>query len=515
VIDYSTIGTPEQRSLVRRIVGGVIRKVPPWVLPDDVRQAAFMGLWDALRRNPDTGGAGYEWYLRMRIRGSILDELRAQDWLPRRHRGDAPTTGMSVHRFDEISPQFLEQLADAGKSPEALVIERRETAEALRAPLSSKERTIVELVFLAARTQKFEDVATLLGCSEPRVSQLYHRALVTMRAQLTGETTLPVKFEWGMPRDARKTIEETHANRKHRRPHRTARDPQGGYSSERSDARPIRASRLGAAVPASHHRPGPGQGGRALVGASPRAVDPCRARVAGRARAATARALPDRSVAPMSPAVVSPKAAPAPSTLPESGIDLFREVARYRSWLVEQALLRTLGNRAQAAKLLGLNRTTLVEMLKREARAEDAGSAVGAPATDAGELRARMDELIAEAYERTGNASEAARILGIARTTLTRRTSSAPPRPSQSEAESESETEPTLPPPPRTPRDIGSEPPSSVRALDGVERISRATIAALKAEGLTTSEIARRLCVNRFLIEKGLRTPAPLAKCRK
>jgi hypothetical protein len=62
-----------------------------------------------------------------------------------------------------------------------------------------------------------------------------------------------------------------------------------------------------------------------------------------------------------------------PSTLPDEGIDLAAELERYRDWMIEQALTRTLGNRQQAANLLGLNRTTLVEMLKRSgasARAE-------------------------------------------------------------------------------------------------------------------------------------------------
>lgn len=54
-----------------------------------------------------------------------------------------------------------------------------------------------------------------------------------------------------------------------------------------------------------------------------------------------------------------------PSVLPEEGVQLDAELLRYRDWMIAQALLRTDGNRAQAAKLLGLNRTTLVEILKR------------------------------------------------------------------------------------------------------------------------------------------------------
>jgi len=71
--------------------------------------------------------------------------------------------------------------------------------------------------------------------------------------------------------------------------------------------------------------------------------------------------------------VTAAEMAPVPSTLPDEGINLTAELERYRDWMIEQALTRTLGNKQQAAKLLGLNRTTLVEMLKRgraSARAE-------------------------------------------------------------------------------------------------------------------------------------------------
>ena len=71
-----------------------------------------------------------------------------------------------------------------------------------------------------------------------------------------------------------------------------------------------------------------------------------------------------------------------PSVLPEDGLDLIAELARYQQWMVDQAMARTLGNRAQAAKLLGLNRTTLVEMLRRmSASARARGPAMKQPET--------------------------------------------------------------------------------------------------------------------------------------
>lgn len=52
--------------------------------------------------------------------------------------------------------------------------------------------------------------------------------------------------------------------------------------------------------------------------------------------------------------------------LPETGIDLRNAVESFENGLIRQALERTRWNKNQAARLLGLNRTTLVEMLKRK-----------------------------------------------------------------------------------------------------------------------------------------------------
>ena len=52
--------------------------------------------------------------------------------------------------------------------------------------------------------------------------------------------------------------------------------------------------------------------------------------------------------------------------LPDAGIDLRTAVEEYESNLIRQALARTHGNKNRAAQLLQINRTTLVEMVKRK-----------------------------------------------------------------------------------------------------------------------------------------------------
>ncbi len=59
--------------------------------------------------------------------------------------------------------------------------------------------------------------------------------------------------------------------------------------------------------------------------------------------------------------------------LPDAGLDLRRAVETFENDLIRQALERTSWNKNQAARLLGLNRTTLVEMIKRKRLASATG----------------------------------------------------------------------------------------------------------------------------------------------
>lgn len=54
-----------------------------------------------------------------------------------------------------------------------------------------------------------------------------------------------------------------------------------------------------------------------------------------------------------------------PRVLPDLGVDMSSAVTSYQNHLIRQALTRTAGNKNRAARLLGLNRTTLVEIIRR------------------------------------------------------------------------------------------------------------------------------------------------------
>jgi RNA polymerase sigma factor for flagellar operon FliA len=182
--------------LVRQIVGGFQRKLPRNVLRDDLMAAGMTGLWDALRKHGHEGSDNFEWYVRVRIRGAILDELRAQDWLPRRARAqaaegaknDAPSAGGApvVLRFDEVSESEQARCLCAG---EASNTEKTVEANFTRArlvnamqQLPERERRIVSMHYF--RGLKFKDLGQMLGVSEPRVSQLHSRAMGRLRTIL-------------------------------------------------------------------------------------------------------------------------------------------------------------------------------------------------------------------------------------------------------------------------------------------------------------------------------------------
>jgi RNA polymerase sigma factor for flagellar operon FliA len=73
----------EHAPLVKRLAYQLKARLPPSVEVDDLIQAGMIGLLDAVNRYEDNHGAQFETYAIQRIRGSMLDELRSSDWLPR------------------------------------------------------------------------------------------------------------------------------------------------------------------------------------------------------------------------------------------------------------------------------------------------------------------------------------------------------------------------------------------------------------------------------------------------
>jgi RNA polymerase sigma factor for flagellar operon FliA len=179
--------------LVRQIVARFLRRLPPNVLRDDLIYAGTYGLIDSLRKNGSDRGQTFEWYARVRIRGAILDELRAQDWLTRRARsriaaraedGRMPLT--SIVSMDDLSEASRNGLCDdSTPSPLEAAEESAERAALAQAmdQLLARERLILTLHYFQG--VQLKSIAAQLGVSEPRVSQLHSRAMAKLRATLS------------------------------------------------------------------------------------------------------------------------------------------------------------------------------------------------------------------------------------------------------------------------------------------------------------------------------------------
>jgi RNA polymerase sigma factor FliA len=181
--------------LVRQIAGSFQRRLPPNVLRDDLIAAGMSGLWDAIRKHGDEQTGNFDWYVRVRIRGAILDELRAQDWLPRRARAAAAeaaknTSGVAVGvpvvlRFEDVSDSEQARCLIAGETLSDRALEQRAVHESLARAverLPERERHIVSLHYF--KGVKFKELGRMLGVSEPRISQLHSRAMGRLRVLL-------------------------------------------------------------------------------------------------------------------------------------------------------------------------------------------------------------------------------------------------------------------------------------------------------------------------------------------
>jgi len=86
--------------LVRRLAHQMIAKLPANVELDDLIQVGMIGLSDALSRFDAAQGVQFETFATQRIRGAMLDELRANDWLPRSARKSQRDIENAIHHLE-------------------------------------------------------------------------------------------------------------------------------------------------------------------------------------------------------------------------------------------------------------------------------------------------------------------------------------------------------------------------------------------------------------------------------
>ena len=85
--------------LVKRIAYHLLARLPASVLVDDLIQSGMIGLLEAANNFDSTKGASFETFAGIRIRGSMLDEMRRGDWTPR-----------SVHKNSRMISEAINKL---------------------------------------------------------------------------------------------------------------------------------------------------------------------------------------------------------------------------------------------------------------------------------------------------------------------------------------------------------------------------------------------------------------------
>jgi RNA polymerase sigma factor FliA len=91
----------QHATMVKKMAYQLKAKLPASVELDDLIQAGMMGLLDAINRYEDTHGAQFETYASQRIRGSMLDELRSADWLPRGVRKNMRDIETAINQLEQ------------------------------------------------------------------------------------------------------------------------------------------------------------------------------------------------------------------------------------------------------------------------------------------------------------------------------------------------------------------------------------------------------------------------------
>ena len=101
--------------LVRSIAGRVGTGLPAHVELADLEQSGVFGLIDAIERYQPDLGPRFETYAVPRIRGAIIDELRAQDWVPRAVRGRARELERAQERLEGERQRAVSEVELAGE----------------------------------------------------------------------------------------------------------------------------------------------------------------------------------------------------------------------------------------------------------------------------------------------------------------------------------------------------------------------------------------------------------------
>ncbi|MEX0991380.1 MAG: RNA polymerase sigma factor WhiG [Actinomycetota bacterium] len=234
-------GDPEAREqlilhyapLVKYVASRVATGLPSTIEQGDLASYGMFGLIDALEKFDMERQIKFETYAIPRIKGAILDELRAMDWVPRSVRFKArevekayaeieatekraPTElevatklGVSRGELHEVINQIsfvsvmaldealsvgtdrgeqvslIDTLADSAQPDPAMGVEDEETRGMLAGAindLSEREKVVLTLYYFEGLT--LAEIGEILGVTESRVCQIHTKAVGQLRVHL-------------------------------------------------------------------------------------------------------------------------------------------------------------------------------------------------------------------------------------------------------------------------------------------------------------------------------------------
>ncbi len=214
--------------LVKYTADRIWAKLPDKIELDDLVQAGIFGLMDAIDAFDPSRGVKFETYCSPRVRGSILDELRSMDWVPRlvrsrAHQLDLATQTLRVElgrmpseeelaeelQLDDVEFSRLKRDANAvglislnnkfsdsdeNNEREVDIIEDRKAQDPLQKAhrddmkmlfskgLTRAEKLVVILYYYEEMTMK--EIGATLDLSESRVSQMHSAILDRLKGQI-------------------------------------------------------------------------------------------------------------------------------------------------------------------------------------------------------------------------------------------------------------------------------------------------------------------------------------------
>lgn len=239
--------------LVQKIAWRMSGRLPANVSMDDLFQNGMVGLFDSAGRYQAGMGAEFETFVSRRIRGSMFDGLRTDDWAPRSVRQSMrrieTAIGMLEHRLgraplereiadeldvslaeyqqmlsdaqgcqiayledlgDEEGEGFLDrQVADYESDPAVLFEESQMRSRLIDAIEHLPEREQEAMSLYYDDELNMREIGEVMGVTESRVCQLHNQAIARLRAKVFDDASM-IKRRRGRPRKANTNKETCH-----------------------------------------------------------------------------------------------------------------------------------------------------------------------------------------------------------------------------------------------------------------------------------------------------------------